>query len=159
MDVPRDFDDILVPTDGSKAAQRAARQAVKFARRNGATLHVLYAMDMGDASFVAVPSDIGETRKRLERKGKEFVDEVEALADEAGVPCVTAVRSNTPVEAIREYVAEHDVDIVVMGSHGRSNLRRQLLGSVTATVLRTVDIPILVVTRSESAAAVEETSE
>jgi nucleotide-binding universal stress UspA family protein len=142
MDVPRDFDDILVPTDGSKAAQRAARQAVKFARRNGATLHVLYAMDMGDASFVAVPSDIGETRKRLERKGQEFVDAVEALADEAGVPCVTAVKSNTPIEAIHEYVAEHDIDLVVMGKRGRSDPDKPLLGSITERTVGSLEVPV-----------------
>ena len=68
MDEPHDFDDILVPTDGSKAARRAAAQAVKFARRNDATLHVLYAMDMGDADYVAVPSDIAETRSPWRRR-------------------------------------------------------------------------------------------
>jgi nucleotide-binding universal stress UspA family protein len=51
---------------------------------------------------------------------------------------------------VREYVREEGVDLVVMGSHGRSNLRRQLLGSVASTVLRTVDVPVVVVPRGAS---------
>jgi nucleotide-binding universal stress UspA family protein len=49
---------------------------------------------------------------------------------------------------IREYVADAGIDIIVMGSHGRSNLKRQLLGSVASNVLRTVDVPVLIVKRT-----------
>jgi nucleotide-binding universal stress UspA family protein len=142
MDEPSDFDDILVPTDGSDAARRGAKQAIKFARRNGATLHVLYAMDMGDASYVAVPSDIEETRDRLERKGREFVDEIEAMADDAGVSCVTAVKSSTPLDAIQKYVDEHGVDLVVMGKRGRSDPDKPLVGSITNRTIGALDVPV-----------------
>jgi nucleotide-binding universal stress UspA family protein len=142
MDEPEDFDDILVPYDGSKAARRGAKQAIKFAQRNGATLHVLYAMDMGDAAYVAVPSDIAETRRRIQKKGEEYVADIEALADEAGVSCVTAVKSNTPVEAIQEYVAEHDIDLVVMGKRGRSDPDKPLLGSITERTVGSLEVPV-----------------
>ncbi|MFC6863538.1 universal stress protein [Halomicroarcula sp. GCM10025817] len=142
MDEPSDFDDILVPTDGSKPARNAAKQAIKFAQRNGATLHVLYAMDMGDADYVAVPSDIEETRKRLESKGQEFVAEVEALAADADVPCVTAVVANTPIEAIKEYVDEQHIDLVVMGKRGRSDPDKPLVGSITNRVVGSLEIPV-----------------
>ncbi len=142
MDDASDFDDILVPTDGSKSARNAAKQAIKFAQRNDATLHVLYAMDMGDADYVAVPSDIRETRKRLESKGRKFVTEIEELAAEADVSCVTTVRANTPVEAIVEYVDEHDIDLVVMGKRGRSDPDKPLVGSITNRVVGSLEIPV-----------------
>jgi len=142
MDRPRDFDDILVPTDGSKAARNGAEQAIKFARRNDATLHVLYAMDMGDADYVAVPSDIAQTRRRLEKKGETFISEIEDLAADAGVTCDTAVKANTPVEAILEYVDEHDIDLVVMGKRGRSDPDKPLIGSITNRVVGSLDIPV-----------------
>lgn len=142
MDDPTDFDDILVPTDGSDAARNGAEQAIRFAHRNDATLHVLYAMDMGDADYVAVPSDIEETRRRLEKKGRTFVTEIEDLADDAGVACVTAVVANTPVEAITEYVDEHDIDLVVMGKRGRSDPDKPLLGSITNRVIGSLDVPV-----------------
>ena len=142
MDEPRDFDDILVPTDGSNAARNGADQAITFARRNDATLHVLYAMDMGDADYVAVPSDIEQTRRRLEKKGQQFVSEIEARADDAGVSCVTTVTANTPVEAITEYVDDHDIDLVVMGKRGRSDPDKPLLGSITNRVIGSLDVPV-----------------
>ncbi|MFC4542119.1 universal stress protein [Halosolutus amylolyticus] len=137
-----DFDDILVPTDGSKSAREGAKQAIRFAKRNGATLHVLYAMDMGDADYVAVPSDIAQTRNRLEKKGQTFVAEIEDLATDADVPCVTTVVSNTPVEAIREYVDENDIDLVVMGKRGRSDPDKPLIGSITNRVVGSLDVPV-----------------
>ncbi|WP_254525046.1 universal stress protein [Natrinema caseinilyticum] len=142
MDDVTEFDDILIPTDGSKSARAGAEQAIKFARRNDATLHVLYAMDMGDADYVAVPSDIAQTRKRLEKKGQTFVDEIEELAADADITCVTSVKSNTPVEAIVEYVDEHDIDLVVMGKRGRSDPDKPLVGSITNRVVGSLDIPV-----------------
>jgi len=142
MDQPADFDDILVPTDGSKNARRAAKQAIKFARRNDATLHVLYAMDMGDAGYVAVPSDIEQTRRRLEKKGTEFVSDIEELATESDVRCVTKVKADTPIDAILEYVEENDIDLVVMGKRGRSDPDKPLLGSITNRVVGSLEIPV-----------------
>jgi len=142
MDDVQDFDDILVPTDGSDSSTEGARQAIRFAERNDATLHVLYAMDMGDADFVAVPSDIEETRTRLEQKGQNYVTEIENMASDSGVPCETTVVSDTPVEAIRDYVDEHDIDLVVMGKRGRSDPDKPLLGSITNRVVGSLDVPV-----------------
>jgi|AntRauTorcE11898_2_1112593.scaffolds.fasta_scaffold00715_2 nucleotide-binding universal stress UspA family protein len=103
-----DFDDVLVPTDGSEAARATAEQAVRFAKGNDARLHAPYAIEMGDADHVAVPSDIAETRTRMEKKDREYtavVDReytavVEELAAGAGVECVSTVVANTPVECV-----------------------------------------------------------
>lgn len=142
MEDASDYDDVLVPTDGSESARKGAREAIRFARRNGGTLHVLYAMDMGDADYVAVPSDIAETRTRLEEKGEQFVSEIADLADDAGVPCETMVTANTPIEAIHEYVEEHDVDLVVMGKRGRSDPDKPLVGSITNRVIGSLEVPV-----------------
>ena len=93
-------ENVLVPTDGSRAAKGAAEQAVALAGESGGRVHALYVMDMGDAAFVATPSDIGETRRRLEKKGQEYTDFARELAEEAGVPCETEVRSGIPEEEI-----------------------------------------------------------
>jgi nucleotide-binding universal stress UspA family protein len=142
MDDDTAFDDILVPTDGSTAAIAGAEQAITFAQRNDATLHVLYAMDMGNADFVAVPSDIEETRTRMEEKGQEYVDDIAEMAVEAGVETISAVRANTPIEAIQEYVEEEDVDLVVMGKRGRSDPDKPLFGSITNRVVGSLDVPV-----------------
>lgn len=139
------YENILVPTDGSKAAERAIEQAVRLARDSDGTVHALYVLDMGDADFVAVPSDIAETKDRMKRKGSKFLDEAMSLADEAGVDCVTATRTGIPEEEIIEYATENDVDLLVMARRGRSDPDKPLIGSTTKRVLGATDLPIRVV--------------
>jgi nucleotide-binding universal stress UspA family protein len=136
---------VLVPTDGSKAAKRATEQAIELVKDSDGTVHALYVMDMGDAAFVAIPSDIKETRQRLEKKGRTFVNEVEEQAEESGVDCVAVVKSGIPEEEIVEYVHEHTVDLVVMGRRGRSDPDKPLIGSTTKRVLGLSDVPVHVV--------------
>lgn len=145
MEVPALHDAILVPTDGSRAAKRAAEQAVVLAAESGGTVHALYVMDIGDVDFVATPSDIAETRSRLERRGREFVDTVADLADEKGVDCVTAVESGIPEDEIVEYGHENEIDLVVMGKRGRSDPDKTIVGSTTKRVIGQSDIPVRVV--------------
>ena len=92
---------------------------------------------------------------RLDARGQEAVDSVANKIQESApdVPVETAVERTASFEGaaagVREYIEENEIDLVVIGSHGRSNLKRQLLGSVASTVLRTVDVPVLVVKRSD----------
>lgn len=139
------YKDVLVPTDGSKASKRATEQAVELVKESNGTVHALYVMDMGDAAFVAIPSDIKETRQRLEKKGRAFVNEVEEQAEESGVDCVAVVKSGIPENEIVEYVHENNVDLVVMGRRGRSDPDKPLIGSTTKRVLGLSDVPVHVV--------------
>lgn len=140
--VEHTFRNILVPTDGSRSAERAAEHAVKLAQQDEGQVHALYVMDMGDAAFVAVPSDIGETRDRLEEKGKEYTDAVKVIAMDAGVGVTTAVKSGIPAEEIADYVDEQNIDLVVMGRRGRSDPDKPAIGSLSNRLLGTLDVPI-----------------
>lgn len=135
-------DNVLVPTDGSKAAKRATEQAVSLAKESGATVHALYVMDMGDADYVATPSDIAETRTRLEKKGRRFVDAVGEVAEDAGVEFVGEVKSGIPEDEIVEYAHENGVDLIVMGKRGRSDPDKPLVGSTTKRVIGQSDVPV-----------------
>jgi nucleotide-binding universal stress UspA family protein len=136
------FERILVPTDGSKAARRAAEHAIELANASDATVHAMYVMDMGDADFVATPDDIAETRRRMEKKGTEYTDEIAEMAGERGVECVTVVKSGIPEDEILEYVRDNDVDLVSMGKRGRSDPDKLLIGSTTQRVLARAEIPV-----------------
>ncbi|MFD1527131.1 universal stress protein, partial [Halolamina salina] len=90
--------------------------------------------------------------ERLERRGEEAVHQVadEISAEYAEADVRTIVEQTTQKGAagvIATYVEENDVDAVVMGSHGRGDLKRALLGSVASKVLRSVDVPVLVAVR------------
>lgn len=146
------FSRVLVPTDGSENAEAALPHAGSLARTYDAAVDVLNVVDLQAAGGEFHAGGLKEEFvERLEGEGEEAVER--AVADLAEyVPeeeIETAVKLTSSLDGaaagIREHVDEHDVDVVVMGSRGRSNLERKLLGSVAATVLRSVDVPVVVV--------------
>jgi len=64
---------------------------------------------------------------------------------ERGVAIVEHVSGGRPHKVIGDYAENHDIDLIVMGSHGRAGVRRALLGSVTERTLRSTHVPVLVV--------------
>ena len=149
-----DYSRILVPTDGSENAGTATPHVAAVADRYDATVHVLNIVDIQAAGGAFNAGGLDETFiERLEENGRDAVtataDELQTTAPDVSVEtAVTRTDSFDGVAAgIREYVSDRDIDLVVMGSHGRSNLKRQLLGSVTSQLLRTVDVPVLVTPR------------
>ncbi|MFA9417110.1 universal stress protein [Natrinema sp. HArc-T2] len=148
-----DYDRLLVPTDGSDNATRAGPHANAVARQYGSTVHVVSVIDLQSAGGAFSAGGLEESFvDRLEDEGEDIVADLATEIDAAGNIDVETVVTKTSLDGIAaeisEYIGTHDIDLVVMGSHGRSNLRRQLLGSVSRTVLRSVDVPVLVVTRS-----------
>jgi nucleotide-binding universal stress UspA family protein len=136
------FRNILVPTDGSKAAKRATDHAINLVSDRGGTVHVLYVVDMGEADFVAVPSDIAETKSRIQRKGEELVEDVRERLDEAAIDCVTAVVTGIPDEEILRYAEENDVDLIAMGSHGKRDPDKPFVGNTARRVITGSSVPV-----------------
>ncbi|MFB6223709.1 MAG: universal stress protein [Haloarcula sp.] len=151
----RDYSRILVPTDGSTNVETATRHGATVAAQHDATVHVLNIVDIQAAGGTFNAGGLRtEFVERLEESGHDAVDSVVDTLEKTApdVPVETAVERATSLDGIavgiREYVSDRDIDLVVMGSHGRSNLKRQLLGSVTSQLLRTIDVPVLVTPRS-----------
>jgi len=136
------FQHVLVPTDGSKAARRAVEHAIDMLSDSGGRLTLLYVVDMGEADFVAVPSDIAETKSRIRSKGEELVAKGCDLAAEAGVECETAVVTGIPDEEIVTYAEGHDADVIVMGKHGKRDPDKPFVGNTARRVVRTSSIPV-----------------
>ena len=141
------YDEILVPTDGSGASKRAIEHAVDVARTYDARLHALYVVDTSAYSTLDAGAEM--LLDALEDEGEAAVKRVEEMAGDAGVSVSTEVTSGTAHKAILDYAEDHGVDLIVMGTHGRTGLDRYLLGSVTERVVRSADVPVLTV-RMES---------
>jgi len=145
------YENVLVTTDGSPLAEEAGPYAADVARRYGAVLHVLNAVDVQAEAGVFDAGGVGrEYIERLERRGHDAVADLIAAVGEDEVEDdldvrEAVIRGHAP-EVIADYVDESDVDLVVMSSEGQSNLAGQQLGTVAGRVLRTVDRPVLVVT-------------
>lgn len=140
------YDRVLVPTDGSEPSLRAAEHAAELAARFDATLHALYVVDADPSPLAVSRADVRETLREVgEQAAEATFEKVQPLADDAGVDLETAVVEGAPAEQIVDYATEQAVDLVVMGTHGRSGLGRRLLGSVTERVVRNAPVPVLTV--------------
>ncbi|MFB6155264.1 MAG: universal stress protein [Haloferacaceae archaeon] len=137
------YDEILVPTDGSRAAEQAIEHAVDIASQYGARIHALYVVDASAYSSLEAGSEV--VMDALEEEGEEAVDHVAARAAEADVDVETTVIAGAAYRSILRYADDNDIDLIVMGTHGRQGLDRYLLGSVTERIVRTSDVPVLTI--------------
>lgn len=140
------YANVLLPTDGSDAAAAAVPHAIELADRYGARLHVLYVADTTEYSTVTFEDDVVDP---LTEQGEAVVDDVVEAAEERNIEAVGVVQQGGAYETILQYVDDQDVDVIVMGTHGRRGLDRALLGSVTERVVRTADVPVLTVQENE----------
>ena len=137
------YDTILVPVDGSEVAETAAATAIAFARRFDAEVHALHVQEVGELP----PGVDDEEAGPLATQGQHALDDVAKQAAEAGVEAATAlVSGDADVDrAILRYVDEHDVDCIVMGTHGRRGIGRFILGSVAEETIRGSPVPVVTV--------------
>ncbi|WP_372911714.1 universal stress protein [Salinigranum sp.] len=130
------YDAVLVPTDGSPGSERAVRHAVDFAETYDATLHALFVVDDGgDAE--------DDADDELTERGKQAIDLVREQTADTTVPLVAELRRGDPASEILRYVETTGVDLVVMGTHGRTGIERHLLGSVAEQVVRAASVPVV----------------
>lgn len=149
------FQSILLPTDFSTGAAAALAHGVTLASRSGATVRLLHVHLLGGTA-PAPPGgnpDSTELRKRLIRHGRRALDILDAAGDR---PTLEAdIRhAGAAAPAIVRYARQHNVDLIVMGTHGRRGFRRFLLGSVAEEVLRLAPCPVWTVPVSTDPLAV-----
>ena len=143
---------ILVPSDGSKAAQRAARYAVDLAKQLKASIIALSVIDKRLFMGQTVPASetarhtIEPIEDYLREAAEGYVGEIKKLCDKNGVASKISIKMGHPVEEIMKEAKRSKVNLIVMGSHGRSALSATVLGSVSYGVIhKDTSIPILIV--------------
>ncbi|PWW81830.1 MULTISPECIES: universal stress protein [Prosthecochloris] len=139
---------ILCPVDFSEASRKAVRYAHEFAKGMGASLVLLnvveprpMAVDMS-LSYVPLEED-------LEKAAKEDLEEIIRTEREKGIEVQADVQIGTPSETILEKAEELDVNLIIVGSHGKTGLSRILMGSVAESVVRKAKCPVLIVKAEE----------
>ena len=148
------YDRILCPTDGSAGATSALDRAIDLAVRYDAALHVLYVVEETMPVLDAADPELGV---KLREHGDRVLTKAADRAVADGVDDVErAVVGGTPHRRILAYADEHDADLIIMGTDGRTGLDRFLLGSVAERVLRLSDVPVLTVRRDDRASAAAE---
>lgn len=134
-----EYGTVLLPTDGSEGAEIAVGWGVTLADLFDATLHTVYSVDTS-----RFPSDDGMDgiHDALERVGRYALETVRESARAAGVSVVGNLGNGPAARMILSYADEYDVDLIVMGTHGRAGIDRYLIGSVTEEVVRNADVPV-----------------
>jgi len=132
---------ILVPSDGSKTAKKAAIYAVDLAKQLKASIIILSVIDQRSLIAQTVPAS--ETPRHtieplgdyLKEAAAGFAGEIKKLCDKNGVTAKVSIKTGHPVEEIIKEAKRSKTDLIVIGSHGRSALSAAVLGSVSYGVI------------------------
>ena len=139
---------ILHPTDFSQNAKAAQAYACQLAEQNGAELHLLHIFPdpgylVAQPEFaVAIPGEDWEDLRRAAERNLETALESEWKNK---LKVVTATRKGSPFLEIIRYAQEQNIDLIVMGTHGRTGLSHLVIGSVAENVVRKAKCPVLTV--------------
>ncbi len=138
---------ILVPVDFSKCALAGAKYAARLAQSTGATLRLLhvvypYAQSFGMERAGADATPLIETAKAAAREQMSELTQMNFLR---GILCETEVRIGPAIDEICGQSGQPGIDLVVTSTHGRSGVKRALLGSVAEHVVRYAECPVLTV--------------
>ncbi|WP_435365558.1 universal stress protein [Haloarchaeobius sp. DYHT-AS-18] len=141
-------DTILVPYDDSPQSVDALRHALeKHPDDDLVLVHVIDLMDAGFSTPIdgTLPGFWEEWYEGQQQAGEQLFEDAQAIADEYDVTLTSETVVGRPSRTINDYAEEHDVDHIIMGSHGRTGVSRVLLGSVAEAVVRRAPCPVTIV--------------
>lgn len=146
---------ILVPHDFSSSANHALAIARDEAKLHGAQLLLLHVIDLPGQlkpETVIVPDATGapiNLKDYAVAQAEQHLADLAARIGKDGVTAKTFIRLGKPEDEIVKFAAEHGVDLIAMGTHGRTGLAHMLVGSVAERVVRASSVPVLTI-RSEA---------
>lgn len=148
---------ILVPTDFSNNSLIATRYAMTLAKKIDANVHILHAYRPFTSAFqspLANETDIQRAKLNAEKGLAEFQ---EKLSTDSGTAVTSSININSVLGAVMHYIENSNICLVVMGAHGASGRRGELLGSKTYDVAKDVSRPLLIVPEHTQSYKLEQT--
>ncbi|MGD9329861.1 MAG: universal stress protein [Desulfobacterales bacterium] len=139
---------ILVPTDFSEPSGEGFRQACALAEHFGAVLFVVHVNEPVPtipAGHGAVVFDVADYQNEMEQYAKTRMQEIVSAAEYSSITMTPLMRRGKVAEEITAAAEDHDVDMIVMATHGYSGWKKLLLGSVTEKVVRMASVPVLTI--------------
>lgn len=139
------FRKILVATDFSPASDAAFEEAVRLARESGAALYVFHAYETLSSLAYGPAGVYAEGNRAARTHAEEKLADLTREMSRTGAEVKPLLRKGIPDDAIVQAANREDVDLIVMGTHGRRGAARLFLGSVAARVVATATCPVLTV--------------
>jgi nucleotide-binding universal stress UspA family protein len=144
------FKKILFPTDFSDVAQKAMKYITQLKGAGAQEIIVLHVIDEKELTVVSrIPEQYPEILEALNKDVLLEMTAVQTAMTSEGFRVKLEVRTGNPFKVIMDTAAKENVSIIVLGSHGRSNIAEMLMGSVSENVIRHARVPLLVVSRGE----------
>lgn len=135
------WEKILVTTDGSPCSQAAVERAVRFAQAYEGTIDVVSVVDVPAELYGDAPGLVED----MGRKARKYAEAAVQLATAAGISATAHTAEGTAYEIITDTAKKLGSHVIVVGSHGRTGMRRLLLGSVAEKVIGLSSCPVMVV--------------
>lgn len=139
------FKKIMVATDGSVCSRIAANKGIELARLSGGTVYAVYVVSTEYFSSMAVDFDWERMHEALKKDGCKAVNYVKGIGELENVNVKSILLEGHPADELIRYAEENEMDIIVMGTLGKTGLDRLLLGSVAGNVVRHSKVPVMVV--------------
>lgn len=135
---------ILVPTDGSEFAKKAQLHALFLAKVTGAEIIALSVSENHFINGISTTDEVEQLNQILNDRCKRDLKEFEDMNEE-NIKITSIIREGSPANSILEVASEESVDLIVVGSSGKSGFDRFILGSVSDKVVNAAKCPVLVV--------------
>ncbi len=136
---------ILVPTDFSPHSDIALRYACEFASSFGAELHLLHVIEDLISEYDGIASIPGDYRSQIRAEAERRIASLLSTGWDNGKAVVRKTHAGTPFLEILRYAQDNSIDLIVLGTHGRSALSHAIMGSVAEKVVRHARVPVLTV--------------
>jgi len=141
---------ILVPIDGSEHSIKAAKYATRIANVDNAELFFIHVITPGIPYGYATPaaSTVHQYEEEIKDKINSWFDEVRNIAKNEGIYDVKTdifVDVKSVIESILDYATSKEIDLIVVGTKGRTGLKRLLMGSIASGILHHAQCPVLLV--------------
>lgn len=138
---------LLVPIDGSRGAELALREGIDVAKATGATVHLLHVVETG-----SLGPDVRSILKQeeLTERAKTIITEATETAAADSLDTVESeIEYGFPAKEIRTYIRENEIDLAVLGTHGKTEFSQYVMGGVSAKIVRTSPIPMMWVRKAD----------
>lgn len=138
---------ILFPTDFSKYSDYALQYAISIASAFSAKLYILHVIDHARQQdyFLVLTLTFEEIEDKLMEEAQKKLEELLSKNISQEIEFETSIKSGTPFVEIIRAAKQENIDLIVMGSHGRSGISEILIGSVAERVMRKASCPVLIV--------------
>ena len=135
---------ILVPTDGSEFAKKAGKHALFLSKVSGAEIVAVSVTENNFVNGLPLDDEVYQLNQILNERSEENLKEFDKLNEE-DLKVTHVVREGSPARVILEVADEEAVDLIVMGSSGKSGFDRFIMGSVADKVVNSAKCAVLVV--------------